>query len=109
MQTLDRATLDRVVERLRSGLRPESIYLYGSHAYGRPHRDSDVDVLVVVGETDKPPYAREAEAYKLLRGLRVPVELRVVTRREFEEHAQWRSSIEREVKEKGVRLYPPAA
>ena len=27
---------------------PEKIILFGSHAYGRPHRDSDVDVLVII-------------------------------------------------------------
>jgi predicted nucleotidyltransferase len=28
--------------------RPEKIILFGSHAYGRPHDDSDVDILVVM-------------------------------------------------------------
>jgi uncharacterized protein len=27
---------------------PEKIILFGSHAYGRPHADSDVDILVVM-------------------------------------------------------------
>src|SRR5438067_1890508 len=27
---------------------PEKIILFGSHAYGTPHEDSDVDVLVVM-------------------------------------------------------------
>jgi predicted nucleotidyltransferase len=27
---------------------PENIVLFGSHAYGRPHADSDVDVLVIM-------------------------------------------------------------
>jgi predicted nucleotidyltransferase len=27
---------------------PEQIILFGSHAYGTPHDDSDVDILVVV-------------------------------------------------------------
>jgi len=35
---------------------PEKIILFGSYAYGRPHRDSDVDILVVMpawNETSK--------------------------------------------------------
>lgn len=28
--------------------RPEKIILFGSHAYGKPHADSDVDILVVM-------------------------------------------------------------
>jgi predicted nucleotidyltransferase len=27
---------------------PEKIILFGSHAYGKPHTDSDVDILVVM-------------------------------------------------------------
>src|SRR5262245_58704777 len=27
---------------------PEKIILFGSHAYGQPHADSDVDILVVM-------------------------------------------------------------
>src|SRR5437667_11348118 len=28
--------------------RPEQIILFGSHAYGTPHADSDVDILVIM-------------------------------------------------------------
>jgi predicted nucleotidyltransferase len=34
----------RVAERFR----PEKIILFGSYAYGTPHEDSDVDILVVM-------------------------------------------------------------
>jgi predicted nucleotidyltransferase len=32
---------------------PERIILFGSHAYGRPHRDSDVDVLVIMPDAKR--------------------------------------------------------
>jgi predicted nucleotidyltransferase len=28
--------------------KPQKIILFGSHAYGRPHKDSDVDLLVIM-------------------------------------------------------------
>lgn len=31
---------------------PEKIILFGSHAYGKPHADSDVDILVVMAGRD---------------------------------------------------------
>jgi predicted nucleotidyltransferase len=34
-------------DRIAEAFRPEKIILFGSHAYGRPHQDSDVDVLVI--------------------------------------------------------------
>jgi predicted nucleotidyltransferase len=30
------------------GFHPQKIILFGSHAYGEPHADSDVDILVVM-------------------------------------------------------------
>jgi predicted nucleotidyltransferase len=33
--------------------RPDRIILFGSYAYGRPHKDSDVDILVVMPAGDE--------------------------------------------------------
>jgi predicted nucleotidyltransferase len=38
----------RYCDSIAQEFHPEQIILFGSHAYGRPHRDSDVDVLVVL-------------------------------------------------------------
>jgi predicted nucleotidyltransferase len=32
---------------------PETIVLFGSYAYGKPHKDSDVDILVVMPASDE--------------------------------------------------------
>src|SRR5437867_8423741 len=34
--------------RVAEQFQPNKIILFGSHAYGRPHADSDVDILVVM-------------------------------------------------------------
>lgn len=105
MKTVSKEILDEVVRRIVSVLQPQAIYLYGSHAYGHPHRDSDVDLFVVVPYSLLPPHKRSIAAYRSLRGLFLPVELKVVTQAEFENRAQWLSSIERVVREKGKVLY----
>jgi predicted nucleotidyltransferase len=40
--------IKRYCAAIARAFRPEKIILFGSHAYGRPHRDSDVDVLVIM-------------------------------------------------------------
>ena len=105
MKTIDPARLEKVVRRLVAALQPEAIYLYASHAYGRPHKDSDVDLLVVVSDSTVNARERAVAAYRTLRGLYLPVEIKVVTRAEFERRARWLSSIERIVREKGEVLY----
>jgi uncharacterized protein len=47
----------RVIRRFARGVaerfHPEKIILFGSHAYGRPHADSDVDILVIMPTRNK--------------------------------------------------------
>src|SRR5438552_10140773 len=38
----------RFARKVAERFHPDKIILFGSHAYGRPHADSDVDILVVM-------------------------------------------------------------
>jgi predicted nucleotidyltransferase len=108
VKTITLELLGETVRRIVAVLQPEKIYLYGSHVYGQPHRDSDVDLFVVVSESALPPHQRAVSAYRALRGLFLPAEIKVVTRTEFEHRARWHSSIERIVRDKGKVLYESA-
>ena len=108
MKTLDSRTLEEAIRRIVIEMQPEQIYLYGSHAYGRPHHDSDVDLLVVLGQAALPPHKRARAAYHALRGLFFPAEIKVVTREEMSRRRQWNSSVERVAVEKGRLLYERA-
>lgn len=105
MKVIDQKLLDETVRRIVAVLQPEAIYLYGSHAYGQPHGDSDVDLLVVVNESTLSPHKRAVVAYRVLQGLLLPAEIKVATRAEFERRAQWQSSIERVARDRGKVLY----
>jgi len=105
VKTLDPKKLEEAIQRLVAALQPERIYLYGSHAYGQPSEDSDLDLLVVLTDSHLPPHRRAVEAYRALRGLSLPAEIKVVTREEFARRASWFSTIERVVFEKGKVLY----
>ena len=105
MKTLDRELLEEAIRRITVAVHPEAIYLYGSHAYGQPDDDSDVDMFVVVGDTSILTRQIAIDAYRALRGLFLPAEIKVACRSEFERRGKWLNSIERVVKEKGVLLY----
>ena len=45
---LDDATLDALVRQIRACVEPEMIVLFGSHVYGEPRADSDVDLFVMM-------------------------------------------------------------
>ena len=105
MKTLDPKLLDEVVRRIVQAIQPEKIYLYGSHAYGTPHKDSDVDLLVLVENSAVSVFKRPRPIYKALRGLLIPTEIKLVTKEEFSRRAKRVVSIERIATEKGRVLY----
>lgn len=57
--------VNRVVKRLERTYHPKQVVLFGSYAYGRPRRDSDLDLLIVK-ETTKPFFRRLYEVRRLV-------------------------------------------
>ena len=43
-----------IVEKIKEGYDPQMIMLFGSYAYGKPHEDSDIDLLVVKKTAQRP-------------------------------------------------------
>ncbi len=64
---------------------PEKIILFGSHAYGRPTKDSDVDLMVVM-RTTAPYHKRAIPIRRALRGMGLPKDIVVRTPEEFERY-----------------------
>jgi len=99
------AKLAEIVQRLRDALSPVAIYFFGSYLYGAPSRHSDIDLLVVVEDSPLSAYQRDAQAYHALSGIRVPIDVLVYTRQEFEARAALRVSFEKTVRTKGRVVY----
>jgi len=47
------AAIRRYARQIAERFQPDKIILFGSHAYGTPHDDSDVDLLVVMPAYDE--------------------------------------------------------
>ncbi len=85
--------------------RPEKIILFGSHAYGTPHADSDVDILVVM-----PCRNQLDQAYRIHVAIDPPFPVHVVVRTPY--NMAWRlaegETFLSEVVAKGKVLYAAA-
>jgi predicted nucleotidyltransferase len=97
--------LQEIVQRLVEEFHPERIILFGSHAWGTPSPDSDVDLLVVVAGSQLPPAQRAMRAHRALRGLGIPKDVLVRTREEIERYRLVPASLEAEILERGRPLY----
>ena len=105
MQQLTTEILEQVTARIVNAVHPERILLFGSHVWGLPTEDSDIDLMIVVGHSDQPAYRRAQEVYKSLRGLPLPVEVIVRTRDEVSQAARVATSLEQRVLAEGRVLY----
>ena len=105
MKIIPSGLLEKAVDRLVNEFHPEEIYLFGSHAWGTPTGDSDLDFFVVVRESDEKPVQRAQRAHCSLIGLEFPKDVLVRTRAEVEESRQLPSSVVSTILEKGRRLY----
>jgi predicted nucleotidyltransferase len=100
-----RAAIRKYVRQIVERFRPEKVILFGSHAYGKPHADSDVDLLVVMPSR---------------RGVSLPVQMRMAVPAPFlmdllvlkPEYVAKRLALGdwffREVMEQGIVLYDAA-
>ena len=105
MKTVTDELLDEVARRLAAIYDPEEIILFGSHAWGSPHEDSDLDLMVIVAESLDRPRDRSMKGRESLSELHFPCDLLVKTRSEFDYYATVRSSLNYKILHEGKVLY----
>jgi len=103
------------IQQLRDNLKeinPYLILLFGSYAYGTPHKDSDIDVLVVTNDNFMPQTFKEKhEIYKQvnqkIRSVKsqIPVDLIVHTLPMHNKFIELNSSFANEILTQGKILY----
>jgi uncharacterized protein len=80
--------------------------LFGSHTYGRPHSDSDVDLLVVMPFEGSPFRQAAVILSHVVRTVGVlPMDLLVRTAGQVRERLQMGDSFMREIIERGQVMY----
>jgi predicted nucleotidyltransferase len=96
--------LEDVTSRIVEAFNPNKIILFGSHAYGHPTPDSDVDLLVVMQSDDR-PVERAAKISRVLRPRPFPMDILVRTPEEIQHRLAIGDQFIREILEIGRILY----
>lgn len=105
MKTLSEELLQTATQRLVAEFQPEQIWLFGSHAWGTPHEDSDVDLMVIVPHSTERATRRMQRAHRCLGGLGFPKDVLVPTRAEVDRYKHLRASLFHQVLTQGRKLY----
>ena len=105
METLSPDIVETITRRLVDEFDPDRIYLFGSHDWGKPTPDSDIDLLVIVHRVDAPQVQRSARARRCLGELRISKDIFVKTRKEFNHFGVLEWSLEGQILKHGKLLY----
>ncbi len=100
---ISKKKISNIVSSIVAKCAPERIILFGSYAYGKPTRDSDIDLFVVANI----PGLGAERIRVVLRAIEdnVPVDVVVRTPEEVERSLQGRDWFVKEVFQKGKVLY----
>ena len=105
MQQIDPNLINKIKDLLVDKFKPEKIIIFGSHAWGTPDQNSDLDIMIIVSRSDLRPAKRDATAHRTLRGIRIPMDIIVKTREEFDRFSHIAASLEYQVLNKGKIIY----
>ena len=96
--------LAEVTRRIVEGFQPLKIILFGSHAWGTPRADSDVDLMVIMN-SDLRPAQRSAQISMACRPRGLPMDIIVRTPAELEQRLKIADPFVRRIVEQGRILY----
>jgi predicted nucleotidyltransferase len=110
LQMLIEEIKKEIVQHLKP-LNLDKIILFGSHAYGEPHQDSDIDLYVVTKDDFIPQSWREknklySQVISKIRHIvqEYPTDLIVHTKKMHENFLKLNSQFSKEINSKGIRL-----
>ena len=105
MRQIPESTLQTMTECLVHEFSPEQVILFGSHAWGIPTEDSDLDLMVVVKDSAHSPLQRIWQARAALRQFTMPKDIIVSTRAEFDAYRNIPASLTYKVANEGRVMY----
>jgi len=93
-----------IFNRLSKEYNSNTLYMFGSYAYGNPTKDSDLDVAVIVPKSDQPQYKRSRRGYSIIRDIDFPIEIIVFTEDEVERAKKVNTSLISTILKKGIKI-----
>jgi predicted nucleotidyltransferase len=102
-------TAETIATRLVRDFGAESVWLFGSLARGDAGPDSDMDILAIVPFSNQSRYRRAVAARAVVSDVRIPKDIVVLTRHEWEKELKVPSSLSSTVLREGIPLHHHAS
>ena len=97
--------LATVIQAIVSNTKIETIFLFGSWAYGEPKAGSDLDIYLVIPDNDADLFDLNADIrFALYKKLSLPLDLVIAKKSVFERRSK-ALTLESIIAKQGVRIY----
>ncbi|MDO8529155.1 MAG: nucleotidyltransferase domain-containing protein [bacterium] len=96
--------IPEIKEKIVREINPEKIVLFGSYAWGKPDKDSDVDFFIIQ-KSNLPRRQRQIELRKKLYGSGVPMDLLIYTPEELQYRLELEDFFFKKIIKEGKELY----
>jgi uncharacterized protein len=107
MLNLTKKVKSLMVKKIVDAENPRKIILFGSYAYGKPNKNSDIDLLVIKdGFSSK--LAEKRKIREALKEFIVPKDILISTTKDYDFYSQdenWINSIYAAARKRGITLY----
>lgn len=100
--------IEEIKTRLVQTYHPLEIYILGVDARGVSHQNSDMDILVIIEQSDLKSYKRSAAGDLALWDVPVPRNLLILTKEEFQSRAKDISTLYYKIRHEGTKIYARA-
>ena len=105
LETVIQDELDYITEKIMANTNPESIYLFGSYVNGTPNADSDLDIYVVVPDSEDNLIDLCAKIrIDIAQKKTMPLDLLIGKKSTFENRKN-RLTLEKIIATEGVKIY----
>lgn len=105
VKEVDENLLEQIKDIIVSSINPRKIILFGSYAYGKPHKGSDIDILVIVDQLDGSRREMRIKIRRLLRKYLIAKDIIVATLEDLEEWKNVPQAFLTQIIEEGRVLY----
>ena len=105
MDSVIQNELEHITAAIKAHTDPESIYLFGSYAGGIPNGDSDIDIYVVVPDSEADTVELGAKIrMNLSQRKSLPIDLLIGKKSTFENRKN-RLTLEKVIVDEGIKIY----
>jgi len=97
--------ISKIVKKIKEEYQPEKIVLFGSYAYGKPTKNSDIDLLIIK-ESNKRRIDRFCEVRKIIRDIKgISIQPVVLTKDELNKRIKVGDDFIKEILAEGKVLH----